>query len=162
MSEQYIRPTWDEYFMEIAQIVGKRSTCGRGRLGCVIVRNKQILATGYAGSPPGLPHCDEAGHQMKTVIHEDGHQSQHCMRTTHGEQNAVAQAAKLGIALDGATLYCKMTPCATCAKTVISVGIKNVICEKRYHAGEESEKMFADAGVKLSFTDGAIQEYARQ
>jgi dCMP deaminase len=128
----------------------------------VIVRDRQILTTGYAGSPPGLPHCDEIGHQIKTVTHEDGHQTQHCMRTTHAEQNAIAQAAKLGIALAGATLYCKMTPCATCAKSVISVGIKNVICAKRYHAGEESEKMFADAKLPLSFIDDSIQTYARQ
>lgn len=148
--------------MEIAGVVGKRSTCDRGRTGCVIVKNKQMLTTGYAGSPPGLDHCDEVGHQMKTVTHEDGHQSQHCMRTTHAEQNAIAQAAKLGIALDGATLYCKMTPCATCAKSIISVGIKNVICAKRYHAGEESEKMFAQAGIGISFIDESVQGYAKQ
>lgn len=162
MNEQYIRPTWDQYFLEILQVVGKRSTCDRGRTGCVIVRDRQILTTGYAGSPPGLAHCDEVGHQMKTVTHEDGHQTQHCMRTTHAEQNAIAQAAKLGIALAGATLYCKMTPCATCAKSVISVGIKNVICAKRYHAGEESEKMFGEAGVSISFIDESVQTYARQ
>lgn len=161
-NEPYIRPTWDEYFMEICQAAAKRSTCDRGRVGCVIVRNKQMLATGYAGSPPGLPHCDEVGHQMKSVTHEDGHVSQHCMRTTHAEQNAICQAAKLGVALDGATLYCRMTPCATCAKSVISVGIKRVICERRYHAGEESERIFGQAGVDISFLNDEVQSYAKQ
>src|SRR3989338_8679899 len=102
------RPTWDEYFMEIAQAVARRATCDRGRSGCVIVRNKQILVTGYVGAPAGLPHCDEVGHQIKTVTHEDGHVSQHCMRTTHAEQNAIVQAAKLGVAIDKGILYCKM------------------------------------------------------
>ncbi len=158
----YIRPTWDEYFMEICQAAAKRSTCDRGRVGCVIVRNKQILATGYAGSPPGLPHCDEVGHQMKSVTHEDGRVTQHCMRTTHAEQNAICQAAKLGVALDGGTLYCRMTPCAACAKSVISVGIKRVICERRYHAGEESERMFSQAGIDISFLKDEVQSYAKQ
>lgn len=148
--------------MEIARTVATRSTCDRGRVGCVIVRDKQILVTGYAGSPKGMPHCDEAGHQMKTMIHEDGHQSQHCVRTAHAEQNAIVQAAKLGIAIDGGTLYCKMTPCSTCAKMIINAGIRRVVCEKRYHAGAESEEMFRQAGVTLDFFDGTIEEYANQ
>ncbi len=73
------------------------------------MRNKSILVTGYVGSPAGLPHCDEAGHQMKKVVHEDGHVTQHCTRTVHAEQNAICQAARYGIALEGATLYCRMT-----------------------------------------------------
>jgi len=162
MAENYIRPTWDEYFMEIARAAAKRSTCDRGRVGCVIVRDKQILATGYAGAPPGLPHCDDVGHQIKTVTHEDGHSSQHCMRTTHAEQNAIARAAKLGIALDGGTLYCRMTPCASCTKTVISVGIKRIVCEKRYHAGEESEQMLETAGIELSFMGEGVEKYDKQ
>jgi dCMP deaminase len=162
MSEQYIRPTWDEYFMEIVQAVAKRATCDRGRTGCVIARNRQILTTGYVGSPPGLPHCDEAGHQMKSVTHEDGHVSQHCMRTSHAELNAIAQAAKLGVSLDGATLYCKLAPCATCAKTLISVGIKRIVCEKHYHAGAESEDMFKHAGIELVFLNNETESYAKQ
>jgi len=105
MTEPYIRPLWDEYFMNIMQAVSTRATCDRGRSGCVIVRDKHILTTGYVGSPPGLPHCDEVGHQMKTTIHEDGHQTQHCVRTIHAEMNAIVQAARIGVSLDGATLY---------------------------------------------------------
>ena len=160
--EKSVRPTWDEYFMEIARTVAKRATCDRGRSGCVIVRDKQILVTGYVGSPMGMPHCDEIGHQMQTVTHEDGHTSQHCVRTAHAEQNAIVQAAKLGIAINGSTLYCKMTPCATCAKMIINAGIRRIVCEKRYHAGNESEKMFCQAGLELNFFDESVEQYAKQ
>jgi len=156
------RPTWDEYFMEMTRTVAKRATCDRGKSGCVIVREKQILVSGYVGSPIGLPHCDEVGHQMKTVVHEDGTSSQHCMRTVHAEQNAICQAAKLGIPLDGSTLYCKMTPCSTCAKLVINSGIKRVVCEKRYHQGMESEELFKDAGVKLDILNPEVETYKNQ
>lgn len=87
------------------------------------------------------------GHLLKTVQHEDGHTSQHCMRTVHAEQNAICQAARLGISLERATLYCKMTPCRACAMMIINCGIIRVVCGKKYHAGEESEAMFAQAGI---------------
>ena len=160
--EKHIRPTWDEYFMEVCHAVAKRATCDRGLSGCVIAKDKQILVTGYVGSPKGLPHCDEVGHQMKTMTHEDGHQTQHCVRTAHAEQNAIVQAAKLGVSIDGATVYCKMTPCAVCAKMIINSGIKKVICEKRYHAGSESEEMFKQVGVELNFFDEEIEKYEKQ
>lgn len=160
--EKYIRLTWDEYFMEVCRAVAKRTTCDRGRVGCVIAKDKQILVTGYAGSPKGLPHCDEVGHQMKTTIHEDGRQSQHCVRTAHAEQNAIVQAAKTGVAIDGATLYSKMTPCAVCAKMIINAGIKKIVCEKRYHAGSESEEMFKQTGIDISFIDESVEQYEKQ
>ena len=160
--EKYIRPTWDEYFMEVAKTVAKRATCDRGRSGCVIARNKQILVTGYVGSPNGLPHCDEVGHQMKSTVHEDGHVSQHCVRTAHAEQNAIVQAAKLGVGIEGGTLYCKMTPCAVCAKMIINSGIVRIVCEKRYHAGSESEEMFRKVGIELDFVDESVEQYAKQ
>jgi dCMP deaminase len=159
MEEKYVRPSWDEYFMEIAHTVSKRATCDRGRSGCVIVKDKQILVTGYVGSPNGLPHCDDIGHQMKKMLHEDGTVSEHCVRTVHAEQNAICQAAKRGIALDGSTLYCRMTPCRVCAMLIINCGIKRVVCEKKYHAGAESEEMFATAGVKLEFFSEEVLRY---
>lgn len=162
IEEKYVRPSWDEYFMEVAHAVAKRATCDRGRSGCVIARDKQILVTGYVGSPKGLPHCDEIGHQMKATIHEDGHQSQHCVRTAHSEQNAIVQAAKLGIAIDGATLYTKMTPCAVCAKMIINSGIKRVVCERKYHAGQDTEEMFKLAGIILEYFENTIEPYANQ
>jgi dCMP deaminase len=161
-STPHVRPTWDEYFMEIVHAVATRATCDRGRGGCVIAKNKQILVTGYVGSPKGLPHCDDVGHQMKTVTHEDGHTSQHCMRTIHMEQNALCQASKLGVPIDGATLYIKYTPCATCAKMLINAGIVRVVCEKRYHAGSETEEMFRQVGIELHYFDDSIEEYAKQ
>lgn len=160
--EKYIRPSWDEYFMNIAAQVASRATCDRGRSGCVIARNKQILTTGYVGSPIGLPHCDEIGHQLHRVTDEDGHVSQHCIRTTHAEQNAICQAAKLGIALDGATLYCKMTPCYVCAKMIINVGIKRVVCEKDYHVGDLSKEIFKQAGVEFEILNPTVEQYERQ
>lgn len=159
---KYQRPSWDEYFMEIANTVSKRATCDRGRSGCVIVRDRQILVTGYVGSPKGLPHCDEVGHQFRRVVHEDGSVSEHCVRTVHAEQNAICQAAKLGISLDGATLYCRMTPCRVCAMLIINCGIKRVVCEKKYHDGAESEEMFKMAGVQLEFFSEDVMKYERQ
>jgi dCMP deaminase len=159
MAEAYIRPDWDTYFMEVCRSVAKRATCERGRSGCVIARENRILVTGYVGSPTGLPHCDDAGHQLKRMIHEDGSVSWHCVRTVHAEQNAICQAAKNGIALDGATLYCKMTPCRTCAMLVISCGIRRVVCEKRYHDSADSFAAFSAAGVELVHLSGEVQQY---
>lgn len=157
-----MRPGWDEYFMEVADAIAKRATCDRGRSGCVIARDRQILVTGYVGSPPGLPHCDEAGHLFKKTVHEDGSTTEHCVRTVHAEQNAICQAARSGIALDGATLYCRMTPCRQCAMLIISCGIKRVVCEYRYHAGKESEDLFKQAGIELQFMNQQVLEYSRQ
>jgi dCMP deaminase len=160
--KKYIRPSWDEYFMEIANTVAKRATCDRGRSGCVIARGKQLLVTGYVGSPNGMAHCDDVGHQMKQMVHEDGTSTNHCVRTVHAEQNAICQAAKLGIALEGSTLYCRMTPCRTCAMLIINCGIKRVVCEKKYHAGKESEEMFKLAEVSLEFMNDEVLQYKNQ
>ena len=157
--QPYVRPTWDDYFMEVADAIAKRATCSRGRSGCVIARAGHILVTGYVGSPPGFPHCDDVGHEMKKVVHEDGSVTEHCVRTIHAEQNAICQAAKLGISLDGATLYCRMTPCRACAMLIIAVGIVRVVCERKYHAGAASEKLFEQAGIELTFKHNEVQAY---
>jgi len=161
-NETYKRLSWDEYFIEIANTVAKRATCDRGRSGCVIARDRQLLVSGYVGSPIGLPHCDDIGHQMKQIMHEDGSITQHCVRTVHAEQNAICQAAKLGISLQGSTLYCRMTPCRTCAMLIINCGIKRVVCEKKYHAATESEEMFKLAKVSLEYVNDEILKYANQ
>ncbi len=83
------RPSWDDYFMEVANSISKRATCDRGRSGCVIAKNKHILVSGYVGSPAGLPHCDDVGHQMKKVVHEDGAETDHRISTRKAEQNAL-------------------------------------------------------------------------
>ncbi len=154
-----LRPTWDEYFIEVMDAISKRATCNRGKSGCVIAHDNRILVSGYVGSPVGLPHCDDVGHLMKKVIHDDDSITEHCMRTVHAEQNAICQAAKLGVSLDDATLYCRMTPCRTCCMMIINCGIKRVVCQRKYHAGTESEQMFADAGVKIEFIENDIQKY---
>ena len=161
-SAPYVRPSWDEYFMEVARTIAKRATCDRGRSGCVIARDRQLLVTGYVGSPKGLPHCDDVGHLMKKVIHDDDSISQHCMRTVHAEQNAICQAAKLGVSIDGATVYCKMTPCRTCAMLIINSGIVRVVCEKKYHRGAESEDMFRLAGISLEYFEEEVEKYENQ
>jgi dCMP deaminase len=160
--QAYRRPSWDEYFMEVCEAISKRATCDRGRSGCVIAKNNQILVTGYVGAPAGLPHCDEVGHQLKQMVHEDGSVTTHCVRTVHAEQNALCQAAKRGIAIEGATLYCRMTPCRTCAMLIINCGIIRVVCQRRYHDGADSEAMFATAGIQLEYVRNELQEYERQ
>lgn len=157
--KKYVRPSWDEYFMKIVEIIGSRGTCDRGRSGCVIVRDKRIVTTGYVGAPIGLPHCDEIGHEMHTVTHEDGTQSKHCIRTTHAEQNAICQAARIGVALEGATLYCKMTPCYVCAKMLINAGIKRIVCAQDYHAGARSKEIFKEAGIEYDLLSDKMTTY---
>jgi len=157
--QKYVRPTWDEYFMEIMGTVARRATCDRGRSGCVIVKDKQILCTGYVGSPPGLEHCDDAAHKFKKVLMEDGSIKEHCVRTIHAEQNAICQAAKHGVSLDGATLYCRMEPCTVCAMLIISVGIKRVVAERRYQAAQETREMFAKVGIVLDVVHDELQTY---
>ncbi len=155
----HVRPSWDEYFMSIAELVGSRGTCNRGRAGTVTVKNKRILTTGYVGSPVGLPSCDEQGHEMHTVISAEGKESQHCIRTTHSEQNAIVQAARVGVSLEGATLYTHMAPCYVCAKLIINVGIVRVVCGKDYHAAARSKEIFKEAGVALEILSSETETY---
>jgi len=163
MKEKHMRPSWDQYFLGLLEPLSQRGTCDRGRNASVIVSPfHTILATGYAGAPPGMPHCDEAGHMMNTVIHEDGTQSQHCVRTIHAEENAILQCAKDGIRLEGATIYIKMSPCYNCAMRILRVGIKRVVAQKKYHAGQASIEILEKAGVKVDIIENAILEYAKQ
>ncbi len=156
------RPSWDEYFLGMADYVGSRGTCDRGRNGCVIVRDKRVISTGYVGSPPGLPHCDDVGHEMHKVTNEDGTDSMHCVRTAHAEMNAIAQAARFGVSVGGGTLYTKMTPCYTCAKAIITAGIKRVVSEKDYHASKRSKEILKEAGVELDIINNEVEKYDNQ
>lgn len=163
IKQNHTRPKWDEYFLNLLEPLGSRGTCDRGRSGAVIVSHHHtILATGYVGAPPGQPHCDEVGHLMRTVIDENGNQSQHCVRTLHAEENAILQCAKDGIKLEGATIYTKMVPCYNCAMRIVRVGIKRVVAQKRYHADEMSLKLFKDAGVELDVIENSVEEYKNQ
>jgi dCMP deaminase len=125
----------------------------------VIVKDRRIIATGYVGSPPGLPHCDEVGHLMHEVINEDGSVSKHCVRTIHAEQNAICQAAKYGISLDGATIYVKMEPCYVCARMLVAVGVKRVVAEKMYHGAKLTRELFDEAGVKMDVIEARLETY---
>ncbi len=162
MTDAHKRPSWDEYFMEIMDAVAKRATCDRGRSGCVIARDKRIVATGYVGSPAGTAHCDEVGHEMSTVISDDGSESKHCIRTAHAEQNAIVHAARAGVALEGSTLYRNMTPCYACAKMIINAGIVRVIAKKDYHAGTRSKEIFKEANVQFELLNDVIEAYTNQ
>jgi dCMP deaminase len=135
------RPSWDEYFMNIARAVASRSTCTRRSVGAIVVKDKRILATGYNGAPAGLRHCDHsAGGDMR-----DGH----CARSTHAEQNALVQAAKYGTPIDGATLYCTDQPCLTCAKLLVNAGVRRVVFEGEY-PDELAVAILAEARVELA------------
>ncbi len=157
--QKYKKPTWDEYFLGIMDMVGTRGTCDRGRTGCIVIRDKRILVTGYVGAPEGCKDCDEAGHEMNTVIDEDGEKTQHCIRTTHAEQNAICQAARMGISIYGGTIYTRMTPCYACAKMLINCGIKRVVCKFDYHSGERSKEVFKEAGVKYELINNEVVKY---
>jgi dCMP deaminase len=136
---QRLRASWDEYFMAIARVVATRSTCDRKHVGAVIVREKMILTTGYNGSIRGLSHCDDDGHMM-----EDGH----CVRTVHAEANAIVQAARNGVRLDGADIYVTASPCFGCYKLIANSGLTRIVFGEFYRDSrifELSEKL----GIKL-------------
>ncbi len=112
------RPSWDDYFLQIARDVATRATCPRRHVGAVIVREKRILSTGYNGSPPGQPHCTEIGCLME---------DDRCIRTLHAEQNAIIQAALHGVSTEGATLYGTCRPCHVCARMIVGAGILRTV-----------------------------------
>lgn len=125
------RPSWNEYFMELAHVVATRSTCLRRKVGAVLVKDKNILATGYNGTPSGLRHCSETGCLRQKLNIPSGQQHEIC-RGLHAEQNAIIQAAKHGVNIAGSTLYCTDSPCAICAKMVLSASIQTIYYAKGY------------------------------
>jgi len=157
-----IRPSWDEYFMDIADKVGERATCGRGRSGAIIVKDKKILTTGYVGSPPGFPHCDDISHVIHTVTDENGNKSEHCVNTLHAEENAILQAAEFGICIKESTIYCKIVPCFRCAMKIIRVGIIRVVAKYRYQTDHKTIEMFKKAKVILNVINDEVIKYERQ
>lgn len=124
------RPSWDEYFMEIAKLVATRATCPRRSVGAVVVRDRRILATGYNGAPRGLAHCPPGGPENDWPA--GCMRAGHCIRSLHAEQNVLLQAAMMGVPLAGATIYVTCQPCNTCAKMIINAGIEKVIYEGDY------------------------------
>lgn len=145
MAELLNRPDWDTYFMEITAVVAKRSTCMRRQVGAILVKDKHILTTGYNGAPKGLVHCAELGCLRQELGVPSGERHELC-RALHAEQNAIIQAANLGIAIEGSTLYCTTAPCSLCAKMLINAGVVRVVFDGNY-PDERAMEFFREAGV---------------
>jgi len=141
------RPTWDEYFMEITHLVARRSTCLRRQVGAVLVKDKNILATGYNGAPSGIAHCLDVGCLREKLGIPSGERHELC-RGLHAEQNAIIQAAKHGTNIDGATLYCTTMPCIICTKMIINAGIRKVIYGEGY-ADDLAREMITEADIEV-------------
>ncbi len=141
------RPSWDEYFMEIAHVIAKRSNCSRRHVAAVIVKERYILSTGYNGTPHGVRNCFDGGCPRCAGHAKSGTHLDECL-CVHAEQNAICQAALYGIAVEGATIYVTISPCLTCAKLIINAGIKEVVYGGDYAFQDEVKKMFRAAGVR--------------
>ena len=133
------RPAWDVYFLKLAMLVSERATCPRMHCGCVLVRDKRILSTGYNGSIPGDVHCEDHGCMI-----EDNH----CVRTIHAEMNAILQCSIHGVSTQGATAYITNMPCTNCAKSLIAAGIKEIIIFSDYH-DTKAEEFFKIANIEI-------------
>lgn len=133
------RPNWDEYFLKLAMLASERSTCPRMHCGCVIVKNNHVIATGYNGSISGQPHCEDVGCLVE---------NNHCIRTNHAEINALVQAVNYGSNIEGATVYITNMSCTTCAKALITSGIKRIVVFTDFHDTKAAE-FYTEAGVKI-------------
>ena len=142
------RRSWDAYFMEVAEIVAGRATCSRAKIGAVIVKGKNIVATGYNGSPSGHPHCTDVGCLIYVSRNPDGEEEENCFRTIHAEINAIAQAAKHGVEIDGADIYVTASPCYHCLKTLMNTGIRRILYRKPYKI-EKIEALLAHSSIEL-------------
>lgn len=143
------RPSWDEYFIDIAQAIARRGTCARLQVGCVAVRDKMILVTGYNGSPKGAPHCIDVGCE---VI--EGH----CERAIHAEANALVQAALHGVSLANSTIYVTHTPCRNCMKLLVGAGVERVVFRNTYD-DKVTAWLASEHGVEMhEFTNGAAHQ----
>jgi dCMP deaminase len=148
------RPSWDEYFLQLARQAASRSTCLLRQVGAVLVRDKRLLATGYNGSPRNTAHCLEVGCLREQLGIPSGERQELC-RAIHAEQNAIIQAAVHGVAIDGATLYSTTQPCVLCAKMLINCGVKEIHFIEGYPEGPDglARQMLDEAGVKLCQED---------
>src|SRR3989338_1202423 len=142
------RPSWDEYFMNIAKEVAMRSNCIKRKVAAVIVRDKRIVSTGYNGTPRGVKNCNEGGCARCNSFAKGGTALDECL-CSHAEENSIVQEAYHGIAINGATIYTTYSPCLTCSKMIINAGIKKVVYNTEYPLGESALKMLAEAGVEI-------------
>jgi dCMP deaminase len=142
-----VRPSWDEYFMRIAELAATRSTCLRRQVGAVIVKDKKILATGYNGAPSGLKHCLDIGCLREKLKIPSGERHELC-RATHAEQNAIAQAALFGVSIRDGVMYSTTQPCILCTKLIINAGIKKIVIQDTY-PDRMSKAMLKEAKVEI-------------
>ena len=141
------RPGWDDYFMELAQVVAKRSNCSRRHVGAVVMRDNHILSTGYNGTPHGVKNCFAGGCPRCAGKVRSGSRLEECL-CVHAEQNAICQAALYGTSLQGSTIYITLSPCLTCAKLIINSGIGEVVYDGQYEFLDTVKEMFEMSGVK--------------
>ena len=142
------RPSWDQYFMEMAELTAKRSTCMRRNVGAVIVKDKHAIATGYNGAPRGIKHCEDRGRCLRQKLNvPSGERHELCM-ALHAEQNAIIQAAAMGHAIEGGTIYITHQPCVICAKMIINSGIKRIVVKEGY-PDELSLDILKEAGLEV-------------
>ncbi|MCT4542026.1 MAG: cytidine/deoxycytidylate deaminase family protein [Vallitalea sp.] len=147
-----MRPSWDEYFMDIVEIIKGRSTCLRRKVGAVIVKDRRILTTGYNGAPSGCKHCEEIGCLREKLNIPSGQRHELC-RASHAEQNAIVQAAMHGVSIDGGTIYVTDQPCVICSKLIINAGIKRVVFKGTY-PDELSMELLKEAGITVDRFEG--------
>ncbi len=143
-----MRASWDEYFMQIAEIVKTRSTCLRRQVGALIVKDNRIITTGYNGAPEGIKHCSDLGSCLRSELKIPSGERHELCRALHAEQNAIIQAAKIGVSTQGATMYVTLQPCVICAKMAINAGIKKIVYKGDY-PDELSLNMLNEAKVEL-------------
>lgn len=148
MSANDTRMSWDEYFMEMAKLAAKRSTCLRRTVGAVIVQDKHVVATGYNGAPKGIPHCSELGGCYRTAHNISSGERHELCRALHAEQNAIIQAATYAQSIEGASIYITHQPCVICAKMIINAGIKRIIVDRGY-PDEMAVEILEQAGLKI-------------
>ncbi|MBR4410882.1 MAG: cytidine/deoxycytidylate deaminase family protein [Firmicutes bacterium] len=142
------RPTWDEYFMEMAELTAKRSTCSRRQVGAVIVRDNRAVATGYNGAPRGLAHCEEKGGCLRQKLNIPSGQRHELCRALHAEQNAIISAASMGNAIEDGTIYITHQPCVICAKMIVNAGIKRIVVREGY-PDELAMEILDEAGLTV-------------
>ena len=142
-----MRPSWDEYFIDIVELIKNRSTCLRRQVGALVVKDKRIIATGYNGAPAGCKHCSEVGCLRDELKVPSGERHELC-RGIHAEQNAIVQAAYSGTSLKNSTLYVTCQPCVLCAKMIINSGIQMVIFKGDY-PDEMAMELFKESGIRI-------------
>ena len=149
----------DLLFLDRLKAIESNTCCSRAKCGCLIERDGAVLVTGYAAVPPGDATCLEAGHVLVTVMKSDGDITEHCVRCIHAEQMAIAGAARKGICLDGATIYCSFTPCLVCSRLILFSGIVRVVARRYYHTPTESVEFLSSQNIEIIHSSPEVQSY---